>query len=113
MGDFVLVGTGEASADCLPQRAVTVLTEANVALSGDGSSLTEETSTLGGGISFNTAGFGLSATDFVGSIGRGRENLDWPTVGAGDAALGVSIGFGSGAGDAALGVSTGLGSGAF
>jgi len=87
IGDFVFVGTGDDDVDCLPHRAVALLTEANVDFSGDGSSFAGETSTFGGAISFKAVGLGLSTTGlvvFVGGVGSGRENRDCSGAGVGD-----------------------------
>jgi hypothetical protein len=94
IGDFVLAGAGDEDGDCLPHRAVALLTDANVDFSGEGASLTGVTSTFGGAISFNGVGFGLSTTGFVvfvGGVGSGREKRDCngAGIGDGDAAFGV------------------------
>jgi hypothetical protein len=85
IGDLVLFARGDEDADCLPHEAVAFFTEANVDFSGDGSSLTGDTPTLGGDISFSAVGFGLFKTGLgvlVGGVGRAREKRD--CVGAGD-----------------------------
>jgi hypothetical protein len=85
IGDFVFVAKGDEDADCLPHSALALLTEANVDLSGDGSSFAGETSTFAGDASFNAVGFGLSTLGlvvFVGGVGSARANRD--CNGAGD-----------------------------
>jgi hypothetical protein len=92
IGDLVLAAKGDEDADCLPHRAVALLTEANVDFSGDDSSLAGETSTFGGAISFNAVGFGLSTVGsavLVGAVGSGRENRDCNGAGEGDGDIGL------------------------
>lgn len=81
IGDFVLKGTGDEEADCLPHRAVAFFTEENPEFCGDVSSLIGDTSALGADISFSTAGFGDS---LGGGVGSGRENLEGATEGDGN-----------------------------
>lgn len=112
IGDFVLAGTGDEDADCLPHSEVAFFTEEKVDFSGEDSSLAGEISTFGGEISLSGVDLGLSATGFTGSVGSGRENLDWDTAGEGEGDIGfaMSTDFGVSAG---FGVSIGLGSGGF
>jgi hypothetical protein len=58
IGDFVLAGAGEDEAEDRPHRAVALFTE-KAGLSGEGVSLTGETSVLGAAISFKADGGSL------------------------------------------------------
>jgi hypothetical protein len=85
IGDLVCAGTGDEDVDCLPHKAVALLTDAKVDFSGDVSSFAGDTSTLGGAISFSGVDLEpsvLGLTVFVGGVGNGRANRD--CRGAGD-----------------------------
>jgi hypothetical protein len=87
IGDLALVATGDEDVDCLPHRAVALLTEAKVDFSGDGSSLTEVGSAFAGVNFSDRVGLGASAIELVvlaGGVGSGREKRDCNGAGEGD-----------------------------
>jgi hypothetical protein len=86
IGDLVLGAKGDEDADCLPHRALALLTEANVDFSGVDSSLVGETSTFKLAISLSVVGFGLSTAGLVllVGVGSGRENRDCDGAGDGN-----------------------------
>jgi hypothetical protein len=87
IGDLVLFAKGDGAADCLPHKAVAFFTDANVDFSGDGSSLTGVTSTLGDDTSFSAVGLGLDTTGldaFARVVGSVLEKRDCEGAGDGD-----------------------------
>jgi hypothetical protein len=76
IGDLTLDVAGDADADGRPHSVVALRTDEKVVFSGEGSSLTGVTSTLGVEISLSGVDFGVSTDSLLGSVGKGRENRE-------------------------------------